>query len=118
METWLYKDQNKLTISQLYTGDYRLTVTDNSFCSKSAITTVNQPAAPLEISEIIPTDIKCFGESGSIQMTAIGGNGGYSYIWDDQEGLVYSGSSSSRPLPAGKYNLNVTDRKGCEASWK
>jgi len=62
-----------------------------------------------ELSEV--SSVSCFGEAdGSISVQGIGGNGGYSYAWDN--GSV---GPDIFGLTAGTYTVVVSDALGCES---
>ena len=48
---------------------------------------------------------------GSASVTAIGGNGTYSYLWDVNAGSQTSDTAIG--LGAGTYTVTVTDQYGC-----
>lgn len=56
-----------------------------------------------------PAPVSCFGEAdGSISAEAVGGAGGYTFAWSNQQ----AGTSVSG-LVAGTYSLTLTDANGC-----
>ncbi|MDX2003030.1 MAG: gliding motility-associated C-terminal domain-containing protein [Chitinophagales bacterium] len=102
-------------ISGVPAGSYTLIVTDANGCSASASTTVTQSPA-IVLTETI-TNILCNGgTNGSIEVTATGGNGPFTFSWST--GLVNNGVTTSTitGLGAGTYGLTVTDATGCTAS--
>ena len=104
---WQYKAYNVSSISLLEPGDYRLKVTDDALCEDFKTETIVQPTTPITINGILPLDVKCKGESGSIEIFSNGGTGGYTYSWLEEGGLSYVSANSSLPLPAGKYSLKA-----------
>ncbi|MES2619899.1 MAG: choice-of-anchor L domain-containing protein, partial [Bacteroidota bacterium] len=97
-------------VTSLTAGNYAITVTDGLGCSAISGSVVTEPSA-IDIS-LNKTDVRCFGESsGSILTTVSGGAGSYVYNW--------SNSSSAQNLiniPAGSYDLTVSDANACSAS--
>jgi gliding motility-associated-like protein len=58
------------------------------------------------------TNVKCFGQTnGSINTTATGGQGPYTYAWDGP--IVPGNVADPVNLPAGVYSLTMTDFFGC-----
>jgi len=108
--TYLWSDsQTTSTAINLSAGNYTVTVTDNDNCSQSVSTSVNSIGGPtLSMQQ---TDITCNGlNDGSGLVTASGGATPYTYLWDDpltQTTTLVTG------LPAGTFNVTVTDSAGC-----
>jgi gliding motility-associated-like protein len=101
-------------LSALAAGTYSVTVTDLNGCQATQNITLTGPT-PLSqsISAFVyssGTNISCFGASdGSVDLTINGGVGPYNYVW--------SNGASSQDLtnvPAGTYNVVVTDALGCQ----
>jgi hypothetical protein len=94
------------SISGLSGGSYTVTVYDAD--SNSAVQTfiIRQPSA---IAKSVVTNPSICGDStGSISVTASGGNGGYTYAWSNM-----SLASSISNLKAGAYTLIIADKKQC-----
>ncbi len=92
--------------SNLPAGIYSVTVTDENGCTAVASVTLIDPVINLTA---VPSPVSCFGgNNGSINLTATGGNGGFSYNWsngfqgEDPTGLI-----------AGTYTVTVTDANNC-----
>ncbi|MES2285164.1 MAG: PKD domain-containing protein [Bacteroidota bacterium] len=90
--------------TNLAAGTYNYTVTDANLCSKT-IQTIIDPAPSLLTFTATPTQITCFGGTGSVALMASGGTGT----------LVITGDVTNNLL-AGIYNYTVTDSNGCIAS--
>ncbi|MDQ3109322.1 MAG: choice-of-anchor L domain-containing protein [Bacteroidota bacterium] len=106
-------------ISGLGAGVYVVTITDANGCMVSDSINVTQPA-PMVIttmkSDYNGFNIACAGgNSGSIDVTVIGGTPGYTYTWNGPNGYT-SGSGDISGLYAGNYTLTVTDANGCAVS--
>ena len=99
-------------ITGLAPGTYTVNVKDNnSGCTVVGAYVVGTPD-PLAISSTI-TNLNCKGDNtGSIALSVIGGNGGYSYAWTPNVGS----SATVTGLAANTYNVIVSDTKGCSAS--
>lgn len=101
------------TFNTLEAGTYTITVIDAGECTGFVTKTINQPTAL--IATLGTVNNTCFGVStGSISASVTGGSPSYNYSWTSQGG--YSSSQLNiNNLPAGNYNLTVTDNKGCTA---
>ncbi|MDX6192155.1 hypothetical protein SGQ83_22660, partial [Flavobacterium sp. Fl-318] len=96
------------TVSNLPAGTYTLTVTD-SCSSQSNSVTIGQPSAALSCSIIQNKAVTANGLSnGEATVTALGGNGSYTYLWDNNET-----TQKAVLLNAGLHSVTVTDAKGC-----
>ncbi len=98
------------TIEDLTGGTYSVTVTDANGCVATAETTV-RIISDFGIS-VVPRNVLCHGDdSGSILVTASGGNAPYTYIWSN-------GASTAEVtnLVAGTYSVTVTDANNCSVS--
>lgn len=60
-------------------------------------------------------NISCNGNSdGAVTVKEItGGNGEYTYEWTNANGVVVGTARNLEDVPAGKYYLHITDKKGC-----
>jgi len=96
--------------TNLKAGTYRVTVTDTAGCNLTATATIGEPSE-MKVT-LLPTDVKCFGEStGSVQAVGSGGASPYSYLWSTG-GPVQN--AEIKNLPAGSYSISLTDAKGCQ----
>lgn len=97
--------------TNLAAGSYSVTVSDANLCSTTASATITQPAAPLAVS-VTSNNVNCFGAStGNITSNTTGGTTAYSYNWGG--GITTANRTN---IPAGTYNLTVTDNNGCSAT--
>ncbi len=96
-------------IAELAVGTYFLLVTDaNGVSRESNEINLTQPDV-LEIELLETTSILCSGEStGAINISVSGGTLPYSFNWDN--GAI---SEDLNNIPAGEYNVLVTDGNGC-----
>ena len=101
-------------ITNLSSGNYSLTVTDNKGCVSTQSVAVTQPAAPLNVTNQA-TMVDCFGNlSGSINATIVGGTAPYTSVWINQNSQIYSSSSEDLSgVGIGNYLTIVTDNNGC-----
>ena len=109
--TYTYSWSNGATtqdLSNLIAGCYSATIQDLNGCSISANYCVTQPASALSSTET-HTNVNCYGNStGSIDLTVSGGTSPYTYSWSNG-----ASSQDISSLPAGTYNVTVTDSKNC-----
>ena len=87
-------------------GTYSVTVTDANGCQ-------NETTADVELDDIdatiSKTDILCPGGTGSATVTTTGGTSPITYTWNPN----VSSTNTAFGLPAGTYNVTVTDLYGC-----
>jgi len=97
-------------LSGLTAGTYTVTVTDTNGCFENLDVTVTQPSSPLSLTEN-HVDVNCFGNStGSINLNPVGGTPSYTYSWT---GPVNSTNQDLNNIPAGSYQVIVTDSNNC-----
>lgn len=98
--------------TNLAAGVYSVTITDANNCSLVKTDTIKQP--PLLILNASKGNVTCgSSNNGFINLTAVGGNGGNTFLWSDNDT-----SSNRTSLLAGEYAVTVTDSKGCTAERK
>ncbi len=103
-------------ISGLAAGSYTVTVTDSKSCTfvSSPALTVLAPNAALDVTVLSSQNVSCFGASnGQISINVTGGTPPYSYAWRNQGGNLVSSAKNPSTLPAGTYNVTVTDAGNC-----
>jgi hypothetical protein len=94
-------------ISNLSSGTYTVTVSDQTGCSKSESFVINT-FDPIVINATV-TNITCFKEKdGTIDCAISGGNNPYSYLWSNG-----ATTEDLNGLSDGTYNVTVTDAYGC-----
>ncbi len=98
-------------------GTYQFRVTDAEGCIVETNTVTVTPADPPVISNVIPTDILCHGEvTGALDIVIDTSAGVPPYtinVVETISGTVYGTQTTG--LPAGSYEVTVTDSKGCES---
>ncbi|MBS1611661.1 MAG: T9SS type A sorting domain-containing protein, partial [Bacteroidetes bacterium] len=109
--SWGPSGGTNATASGLAAGTYTVTITDNVACQTTQTFTLTQPAIITGGTAV--TTVSCFGgANGTIDLTATGGTGAYTFVWsngattEDVIGLV-----------AGSYSVTVTDANACTASF-
>ncbi len=98
------------TISQLYPGNYSVTVTDANGCTGEDNVFIEEP--PLFYYTITENHGICFGDTTTIEVTTFGGVAPYSYSWYDEETLNV-GIREEAPLQTKTYTVTATDANGC-----
>ncbi len=106
--------QNTLNAANLTTGNYTLTVTDNSGCvvTSNALFVGVVPPPVIDITNMVVTNASCVGNNGAINGIQVTGNGPFVYSWT---GSPLTSLNLSN-LNAGMYILGVTDANGCTTS--
>ncbi len=98
-----------MTVSDLSTGTYLVTVTDSTACSVTTSIFIGEPS-PVDLS-IVAQDNACNGEdSGTAAANVLGGTSPYSYFWSNSEL-----SREIIELASGMYYITVLDANGCES---
>jgi gliding motility-associated-like protein len=98
-------------ISNLGSGDYTVTVTDNLGCILNATITVEDPIDPMLVDTAV-NNVTCHdGNDASIILTISGGVPSYDILWSTGDTIAVLDS-----LIAGIYSVLVTDAQGCETA--
>lgn len=104
----------------LSAGSYSVTVRDVNGCTASLTTPVeiSQPSQ-LVIADYSSTPVSCYsGKDGIISVTASGGDGNYVYsITAGPETRPNQSGDTFNNLPAGTYEVTVTDGNGCPTTY-
>ncbi len=113
--TYLWDDpatQNTATATNLGEGIYTVEVTDDNGCTSSTTVSISAPA---QINLVTTTNsASCSGQAdGSATVIPTGGNGGFSFFWNDP--ATQNTATASGLLP-GTYDVTVTDSGGCTAT--
>ena len=104
---WTFGSEESI-FDNLGPGDYTLTVSDQSGCTKTETITIED--APLFKIDPDVMQPSCFGnEDGSIVLNLEGGVGAYTIRWDDGEEL-----EDRFNLAPGNYGVTIKDETDCE----
>lgn len=95
----------------LTAGTYTVTLTDSLGCTAISSAVVAEPSQPVSIGVLTVEHLQCHGDSsGSISVSATGGTGSISFLWNN--GIAADTVSN---LPSGTYTMTATDANGCTA---
>jgi gliding motility-associated-like protein len=99
-------------ISNITAGSYSVIVTDQNGCDDTAQVIVNNINGIVASLNTV-VDASCFGLSdGSASVNASGGTGPITYAWSPAPANS-STTNSATNLPAGNYQVVITDSVGC-----
>jgi PKD repeat protein len=98
---------------------YTVTVTDANGCTAAASVTVNV-APPVTVTATVDDGLigTCPTSVAHLTATATGGEGGYTYLWDNAASLssATSATPTAKPAVTTTYTVTVTDANGCTAA--
>lgn len=104
-----YPLQTGVTASALPAGTYGFHITDAVGCVRNGAAVIN-PVSIISLG-MSSTSATCTMANGSASVSASGGTAPYTYLWSG------GGTSSSiTSVPAGYYNVSVTDAAGCHST--
>ena len=103
-------NQQTATATNLFSGDYTVTVTDAQGCTTIENIAINS-LGNLDLNTIV-TNASCGGNDGAIDLTISGGTGPFTINWDNGIGAV----EDPMNLAAGTYTVEVTDSMGCSTT--
>jgi len=96
-------------------GDYHVVWVDANGCTDSSDITINEPE-PIYTSGVV-TNVTCFDlADGTIDLTTIGGNGGYAWTWTQTANgnlVNFNSEDQMGGLDSASYSVNIIDAKGC-----
>ncbi|WP_294966102.1 gliding motility-associated C-terminal domain-containing protein, partial [uncultured Flavobacterium sp.] len=91
----------------LNAGTHTVKVTDANGCTTECSVLITEPNI-LSCSITQDATVKCYGDStGKATVIAVGGNGEYTYLWDNGET-----AAQATALTAGLHSVTVTDKLG------
>lgn len=95
------------SITAVSAGKYTITVLDEKGCQALDTVDVLEPTALTLTMNVV--DAQCGQDNGLVSVTALGGNGNYTYQWASIPGT----NDTLSGLAVGSYSVTVTDFKGC-----
>ncbi len=107
---FLWEDNSTESMrSNLTTGNYQVTATDQNGCAQLREINVGSPAA-LDIASSMASDLSCYDSQDGILCAFVeGGTEPYLFSWDGTSEPL----AKVMDLSAGNYALTVTDVNGC-----
>jgi hypothetical protein len=103
---------NTEDIAAVGANTYNVVVSDDNGCTANAMYTVNEPDAVTGSG--VATDASCNGSAdGDIDFSATGGNGVFTYLWNDAGASV---TEDITGLTANTYDVVITDGNGCSGN--
>ncbi|MEQ8903804.1 SprB repeat-containing protein [Ekhidna sp.] len=103
--------QTSTEFRDLVAGSLTITIKDADDCSSTLNTTLEADGG-ISVS-LTTTNSECLNDTGSIEVTASGGDNSYSYSLDD--GPIQSNNLFSS-VSAGNHEVTVTDGSGCSST--
>jgi gliding motility-associated-like protein len=111
---WANGEQTE-DLNNLCEGLYSVIVTDALGCSDELSFSITQSVGLVVTLDI--TNALCAGDStGAVSVTTNGGTPEFTYSWTDADANVIGIESSIDGLPAGAYNVAVSDASGCDTT--
>ncbi|HXC03819.1 MAG TPA: T9SS type A sorting domain-containing protein, partial [Bacteroidia bacterium] len=111
--SWVPSGGTGANASNLSAGTYTCQVTDANHCIGAASVLINQPAAALNVSTGILTNVSCNGGlNGSASLVVSGGTANYTYSWTPPS----SNAAFISNVGAGTYTCTITDANACSTS--
>ena len=109
------------TITDLASGNYQITVTDNNGCQNSINYYMSENSSISlnnSVSDYNGFNVRCYGgEDAWIACIASGGLQPYTYTWvDESTNNILSNQSDIYNIPSGRYIFTVVDAEGCPNS--
>jgi gliding motility-associated-like protein len=96
------------TARNLHAGIYTVVILDNNTCTVSTPVTVTGGAVAMAVTPLI-TNLRCYNDNnGAVDLHVSGGVPPYRYDWSNG-----SNTAALKDIPAGTYNLTVTDNGDC-----
>jgi len=95
-------------LSNLSSGNYTVTVLDYNNCTATATASVGVTSATMTVTHQTNYDTP----DGAINLSAGGGTGPYTYLWNDQGADITTEDRTS--LQSGWYVVTITDVSGCK----
>lgn len=99
--------------TQLFKGNYSVTVTDSIGCAKSFSFNITQPSSAISFDSVFIENTPVDTCVGSASIIVSGGISPYTYLWNDSASTT---TQTVNNLCTGYYSVTVTDSVGCNVS--
>jgi gliding motility-associated-like protein len=107
---WTPNAGNGATVNGLSTGVYSVIVSNNDQCTDDSTFTLTEPD-PIVVTMIDSVGSECGEANGYLTVSATGGQGGFSYVWNNG-----NNGSTNTGIDAGNHTVTVTDAAGCSVN--
>ena len=107
-------DWGTMSDSALPAGTHTYSVSDSIGCIVMDSVTIDQPDS-IMLSSVV-TDEIASGSNGEIDLSVSGGNGGYTFDWDNDGTGDNDDTEDLNGLSTGTYSVTVIDSLGCSDS--
>ncbi len=98
-------------LTNIYAGNYCVTVTDIKGCTMTGCYIVNDAGSPIATISSF-NDVDCYGNAnGTATVSATGGTTPYTYLWSDGQN-----TTTATNFSGGVYNVVVSDANGCNST--
>lgn len=108
--TWSPGGLTGSTITGQLAGQYIVVATDGNGCTATDTVLIDEPAPLTATTQTTPNSCALPFDNGTAAVFATGGNGGYSYQWNDPNTQT---TQQATGLAPGTYSVTVTDQLGC-----
>lgn len=103
---------NGPNLTGVLAGNYILTATDDNATVSTASIPITEPSTNVTITNIVVTDVSCFGgNDGALEIQAAGGSGPYTYSLNSG---TFQASPIFNNLTANSYTIRIQDANACE----
>jgi outer membrane protein OmpA-like peptidoglycan-associated protein len=107
---WDYNNATGAELSNIPAGEYTVTITDALGSQTTGTYSLRQPE-PIQGSITVLQPASTGKDDGQAQVAASGGNGDFSFTWDNGEI-----ADVAKRLAPGKHTVTITDRNQCETT--
>ena len=105
-------NEEKVEVTGLTIGDYKLYVRDSLGCDYNTTITIND-LSEFRIKNVVVEKPICYDEFGTITVTPTSKNGGFKYSWMNDTTALADTTAELLGIKAGTYIVKVTDDSLC-----